>query len=902
MFSMRYTSPKVTPKRDVPSSLDVAIHQQHGERAQDNNTGDHGANSNSLLNDNVVPTQTTLLQPKLDNEEDVAEEASSSKNNLLQVSPTLTKDNIISSNGNQNEYSTSVNNNSSMSEIDSAVVNISDDIEPRPRSNLLALLDREYNNANSNHAGNTPGEKQEQYGAKDKADVIKIDDESSKDNIAADENIDADKTSAIDKNCIEEKGNHTKVASDDRVIEDDVDFDSDFSLDQKNTIYMKSIKSTSNNNLHENNRFSVQQQVRESSSFGYIRSSSMEPMGLVGRSRSVEEGVLDQQTTSSVEGVVDDVDDDDDDVQPEGTSTKQQSSSPIVYDMSKEDPASPILSAINGGDESIHIGSPASAANTTSEIGGDTYFESKTPTTDPAKPGLEEMKQGGESFDDDLVHVTLPPRVNRTTLTGYSNSGSNAPFLSSPARDPMLPSHPLSPRQAFTHTHSLLDDCSDEEEEMTSFTIEDSPTRHVQQSSYSCLPRARNSGEGSPFSYFKKQQKQNKNVRQSTSSMSTGSSATLVASNNIQQALLKTRHRRWECQMEFAGPHAQSKEVFDLSNRVHYIVGYSPENNYTERGQVARLSVSVEAIRAAALASGLWRTVRLVKLPKGLFFSNFDQMLEYDSVEEEEIWALLKMLNSTFPMLDQLDFGGDISRGPSNRNSDNADDVANNTCDNDEWRNEIISCIMECLPNLLAIDGFVVEQEVHRTESHGEYVVPIGSEDVESSLDNDASANHSQNNLQEPTEKNLIGIKVGKDSDAVDTLGDTTTSPSQNSTLESSHSNGSSMDVVETKKVSPGTLSTSSSLLSSSKSWGSNSSGSRPPTCPASATKPRPRLPTKPVDRKKSLMKAGSGLKRRVMGLIPSVSMMDNDEEEEEGDDSEDSENEAETDCPRDLL
>ena len=129
MFSMRYTSPKVTPKRDVPSSLDVAFHQQHGERAQDNNTGDHGANSNSLLNDNVVPTQTTLLQPKLDNEEDVAEEASSSKNNLLQVSPTLTKDNIISSNGNQTEYSTSVNNNSSMSEIDSAVVNISDDID-----------------------------------------------------------------------------------------------------------------------------------------------------------------------------------------------------------------------------------------------------------------------------------------------------------------------------------------------------------------------------------------------------------------------------------------------------------------------------------------------------------------------------------------------------------------------------------------------------------------------------------------------------------------------------------------------------------------------------------------------------------------------------------------------------
>merc|ERR1712029_1338988 len=73
----------------------------------------------------------------------------------------------------------------------------------------------------------------------------------------------------------------------------------------------------------------------------------------------------------------------------------------------------------------------------------------------------------------------------------------------------------------------------------------------------------------------------------------------------------------------------------------------------------------------------------------------------------------------------------------------------------------------------------------------------------------------------------------------------------------------------------------SCSMLSSSQSWGSNKSGRRPPTCPSSASRHRPRLATKPADRKRANGPSRSGLKRRVLGLIPAVSMMDEDDDED---------------------
>jgi hypothetical protein len=45
-------------------------------------------------------------------------------------------------------------------------------------------------------------------------------------------------------------------------------------------------------------------------------------------------------------------------------------------------------------------------------------------------------------------------------------------------------------------------------------------------------------------------------------------------------------------------------------------------------------------------------------------------------------------------------------------------------------------------------------------------------------------------------------------------------------------------------------------------------------------------------------MKTGIGLKRRVLGLIPTVSMMDADVDE----DSDDSVHAVDSDCPTDLL
>ena len=122
-----------------------------------------------------------------------------------------------------------------------------------------------------------------------------------------------------------------------------------------------------------------------------------------------------------------------------------------------------------------------------------------------------------------------------------------------------------------------------------------------------------------------------------------------------------------------------------------------------------------------------------------------------------------------------------------------------------------------------------------------------------------------------------------------------------------------SIEEEDTKKVSPLTLTTSTESNNSSQSWGStNSSSSRPPPCPTSSTKSRPRLPTKPIDKKKpkagSFVKAGGRLKRRVLKMMPAVSMFDDDDDDDLDDDDddlediEDSDSEHVEDCPTDLL
>jgi len=623
----------------------------------------------------------------------------------------------------------------------------------------------------------------------------------------------------------------------------------------------------------------------------------MEPLGLLGQSTSIEdESSIIRQTNSD--------------------EIPLTSSTPIVYDMSNEDPTSPIMSDINA---SSGLGSPSlSTANTTSEIGGDTYFDDGA-RLDGALAAArrrrikeEEKKQRRDNFEDDLVHVTLPPRVTRTTLTGYArdddsnnNNSAGSPFLTTPTRNratsPLPPAHPLSPRQEFAHTHSLLDDCSDEEEDMTSIRME-SPERNI--NSYSCLPRsvARSTSDGSPFSYFKKEQKQ-ENHRQHAASYLTGpNSATKVANNNIQQALLKTRHRRWDCQSTLAGPHAQSNQVFDIRHRVYYThTGYYPETN-GEIAIAARLSVSIESIKAAALASGLWRTVRLVNLPKDLFGTNRSSI---DESIDEDLCALLKMLHTTFPVLDQLNFGGDIS----------ADNTSEEEDDYDDWRNEIVSFIMECVPNLVAIDGFIVERDGEIGNSNSqedESIVSLNSIDDGRGRLNIIASSNSQHDSSDRAAENIAYCNANSEyvsmlSELVD--GDEAETPieakssdeSDNSNHQTTPIKGSyplqgSIEEDDTKKVSPITLATSTESNNSSQSWGStNSSSSRPPPCPTSST--RPRLPTKPMKKEKpkagSFVKTGSRLKRRVLGMMPAVSIMDDDDDDEDDlEDIEDSDSE----------
>lgn len=386
--------------------------------------------------------------------------------------------------------------------------------------------------------------------------------------------------------------------------------------------------------------------------------------------------------------------------------------------------------------------------------------------------------------------------------------------------------------------------------------------------------------------------------------------------------------------------------MFDLSHRAYHVAGRGSEDGDGVRA--TRLSVSKESVRAAALASGLWRTVKLVRLPKGLFWSKLPVQRD-GRTDGNEVWALLKMLHSTFPNISQIDFGGDISKAMK--------DSKYETANGDDWTNEIISYIMECLPNIVAIDGFVVEQDSGGAEPRDEKS-PTNSEkakgcrnyasnnmngsshdrQVETNAVESASAcvecesvpmcglselveSETQNNASNVSRGDRASSGIAASStDRVRELNNAEeitcfNRPGQyDDTIEDASEN--IMSVEETlaiqedpwheftdDEIKEPSLSSSSDILSSSRSWGSNGSGTRPPTCPNSSSRQRSqRLPTKPTDRKTSkgsFTKAGARLKRRVLGLIPSVSMMDEDEDDE---DSDDSENVVENECPTDLL
>lgn len=731
--------------------------------------------------------------------------------------------------------------------------------------------------------------------------------------------------------------------------DDEVDFDSmNYSADRLDSTHNYLSSSHLSDIIHSLPKSTMM----ASHYFGYQRSISMEPMlHALPADETTASSAAESSSSSSLSRMTSRELTEHNNAQFALDDDNTNPISPMVYDLSAR-PIDASTTMTPGHDPTSVVGSPHSGTTESDIVGGDAYFDEPFLFRHNRK---YEIKPRSDSIVDE--DTMLPPRVNRTTTTttdyATNNHNISMPFLpgcfpseseSSPIPVDRMPLEPYPippPRQPFSHTHSLLDDCSDDEDDAaSSFFMVDSPTRHHNARTYfSCFPQSTVRGDNSVIEY-----KIQPSIIHPTNGIS---NASLKASNNIQQALLQTRHRRWDCQSTLAGSHAQSKEILDISNRCYCVARYHSDNTDGITSSVG-LSVSVEAIRAAVLASGLWRTVRCVRLPQGLFWSQMH--------ESDDIWALLRMLNSTFPNLIQIDFSGEIEFAGTSR------------------RNEIVSRIMECLPRIVAIDGFVVEQLVVGSECHSAKRSSSKSDEGEESMTEDT--NNNVDNRQSETSGAIYnaaqacgecepvpmcGLSDLVDGEALNGILDAdlmdnesfasrswVTNRSESlkisqaekrvdiTNVSSSYEHEDRLDKKESlkheqcptrneehsdkrmiedcssvnfsddevSKVLPH-ISSSSVTLSSSLSWGSNGSvgkGSRPPPCPNSASMHRqhPRLPTMPKG-SSSIRKVGNRLKRRVLGLIPTVSIMDEDEEDDD-ENSEGSDNSMDADRHADIL
>ena len=271
--------------------------------------------------------------------------------------------------------------------------------------------------------------------------------------------------------------------------------------------------------------------------------------------------------------------------------------------------------------------------------------------------------------------IKLPPRVTRTAC-----AQGQPPFM------PQLTE--IQPQPGHSQMHSLLDDASDEEE--VSFAIVDeSPSPY-----YSCAPMRR---------------QRNQHHRRARSATSMAACSNQLTSNTIQQALLQTRHRRWDCLSAYAGQHQQPSNLFDLSSRAYIIPTLNCCNNLhgNTDGEMAfatRLSVSTQSVQAAAIASGLFRTATVVRLPAGLLLPHFAVARNSDRLgpalideyenDTEDVWELLRTIQSTFSVCCEICFGGDLARVAEEYIS---------------WRNDVIKTILKILPSLSNIDGITVD-------------------------------------------------------------------------------------------------------------------------------------------------------------------------------------------------
>ncbi|EJK65575.1 hypothetical protein THAOC_13548 [Thalassiosira oceanica] len=273
--------------------------------------------------------------------------------------------------------------------------------------------------------------------------------------------------------------------------------------------------------------------------------------------------------------------------------------------------------------------------------------------------------------------IKLPPRVTRTACT--QGNPSFMPELTQ--KQPLI---------GHSQTHSLLDDASDEDE--ISFAIVDeSPVTY-----YPCAP-------------MRRLKDQHHRRARSANSMATCSNQ--LTSNTIQQALLQTRHRRWDCLSAYAGQHQQPSNLFDLSSRAYVIPTFYYCDNIhgNTDGEMAfatRLSVSTQSVKAAAIASGLFRTATVVRLPAGLLLPHFavarsrntnrlgPALIEEYKDDAEDVWELLRTIRSTFSLCCEINFGGDLAGVAEEYIS---------------WRNDVIETILKILPSLSSIDGITVD-------------------------------------------------------------------------------------------------------------------------------------------------------------------------------------------------
>ncbi len=289
-------------------------------------------------------------------------------------------------------------------------------------------------------------------------------------------------------------------------------------------------------------------------------------------------------------------------------------------------------------------------------------------------------------------------------------------------------------------------------------------------------------------------------------------------------------------------------------------------------------------------------------------------------------------------MVEQINILGDIAKSHAQATSTDEQSVdSTDKYNKEEWRNEILTCIMQCLPKLLAVDGFAVEierggdeddpikspetQESSLDGSFGDVPLNVNDERqfIKPERDMQAHAGVRTRNVRGRTRTssfnfpNQCDVATGETSAAIEDVSDNIMSLCTGTdyvTLNSAQSEEKEKP-IPTDHYGPIAIEanasddeikashSSSSPLASSTSWGSNgSSGARPPPCPNSDS--RRRLPNKPTmasQMKSKLSKKNKRRLKKLTGMIPS--MMD---DEEDSDESESIDGDVAEECPADLL